>query len=305
MWLGAHIGIADGLPEAAATGRAIGCDAIQIFAKSPQMWAGPPIPEAAAEGFRAAVRSEGLRATSIHHGYLANLASPKRPMLLRSRSAFADELGRATLLGVDHLIFHPGAHLGSGRDEGIRVLVESLDEAFRAQTDRSVRVLLENSAGQGSSVGSTFSELAEVLDRLEAPDRAGVTIDTCHLFASGVDLRTPELYGRAMDRLDDELGVARVHAFHLNDAKAPLGSRLDRHENIGAGEIGLEGFRAFVNDPRWAERPAYLETPVSDDGYGAYVRDLAALRSLLKKAPETTGTPARRRGAPRRRPTPK
>ena len=282
MRLGAHIGIADGLVEAARTGRRIGCDAIQIFAKSPQMWAGPAIPPEAAAAFRDAVKAEGLLGTAVHHGYLANLASPKRPMLLRSRTAFQDELARAELLGVDHLIFHPGAHLGSGRDEGIRVLVESLDEAFRARPSAHVRVLLENSAGQGSSVASTFADLAEILRRLEDPTRAAVAIDTCHLFAAGVDFRTPETYGAMIDRLQSDLGEEQVRAFHFNDAKADLGSHLDRHENIGKGQIGLDGFRSFVNDARWADRPAYLETPYSGDDYEAYIADLAALRRLEK-----------------------
>lgn len=301
MWLGAHVGIADGLPEAVQTGRRIGCEAIQIFAKSPQMWAGPPIAAEPAAAFRAAVVAEGLKATSIHHGYLANLASPKKPMLARSRKAFLDELQRAQLLGVDHLIFHPGAHLESGREEGLKVLAESLNAAFRANEDRSVRVLLENAAGQGTTVATSFADLAEVLHRLEDPSRAGVTIDTCHLFAAGVDFRTPELYGRVMDALAADLGLEHVRAFHLNDAKAELGSHLDRHENIGKGQIGLEGFRGFVTDPRWNDRPGYLETPFLGDDYAAYIADLAALRSLTA-APSAS---AEARPASRRRPTPK
>ena len=285
MWLGAHIGIADGLAEAPRTGRRIGCDAIQIFSKSPQMWAGPPIAADAASGFKAAVEEVQLKATAVHHGYLVNLASPKKAMLARSRKTFLDEIRRAESLSADHLIFHPGAHLESGREEGIRVLVASLNAAFDATAGARVRVLLENSAGQGTSIGGNFLDLAEVLSRLDDRSRAGVAIDTCHLFASGVDFRAPELYGAAMDRLDRELGVSEVRAFHLNDAKADLGSHLDRHENIGRGLIGLEGFRPLVNDPRWASVPGYLETPMSDDDYGAYKTDLATLRSLVTDAP--------------------
>ncbi|MCI4340237.1 MAG: deoxyribonuclease IV [Thermoplasmata archaeon] len=284
MWLGAHIGIADGLAEAPRTGRRIGCEAIQIFSKSPQMWAGPPIAPEAANGFRAAVQEVGLKASAVHHGYLVNLASPKKPMLARSRTTFLDEIRRAEMLGVDHLIFHPGAHLESGREEGIRVLVESLNAAFAATAGAHVRVLLENSAGQGTSIGSTFVDLADVLGKLEDRGRAGVTIDTCHLFASGVDFRTPELYEAAMERLERELGAGEVRAFHLNDAKAELGSHLDRHENIGKGQIGTEGFRSLVNDPRWASIPGYLETPLAGDDYSAYSTDLATLRGLLAGA---------------------
>lgn len=293
MWLGAHIGIADGLAKAPSTGRQIGCDAIQIFSKSPQMWDGPPIAPEAATEFREQVRQVGLKATAVHHGYLVNLASPKKGMLGRSRKTFIDEIRRAELVGADHLIFHPGAHLDSGRDEGIRVLVESLDKAFQATPEAHVRVLLENSAGQGTSIGGAFADLAEVLHRLADPARAGVAIDTCHLFASGVDFRSPELYALAMDRLEEELGVAAVRAFHLNDAKAELGSHLDRHENIGRGQIGIEGFRPIVNDPRWAEVAGYLETPLGAAGdYAPYVADLSTLRSLVAPPAEA---PAGRR----------
>jgi len=295
VWLGAHIGSADGLAEAPGTGRRIGCDAIQIFSKSPQMWDGPPIAPEAAAGFRAAVVETGLKATAVHHGYLVNLASPKKAMLGRSRTTFVDEIRRAEMLGADGLIFHPGAHLESGREEGIRVLVESLNKAFEATAGVRVRVLLENSAGQGTSIGGTFLDLADVLRRLDDRTRAGVTIDTCHLFASGVDFRTPELYGAAVDRLDRELGLGEVRAFHLNDAKADLGSHLDRHENIGRGLIGVDGFRPLVNDPRWANVPGYLETPLTDDDYAAYATDLATLRGLV--AGPGTGPRPRRRPA--------
>jgi deoxyribonuclease IV len=280
MYLGAHIGIADGLAESARQARRIGCDSIQIFSKSPQMWAGPAVaPEAAAE-FRAAVVAERLKGSAVHHGYLANLASPKPEMLARSRGAFLDETRRAELLGVDGLIFHPGAHLGSGVDAGVRTIAESLRGALQEVPNGKVRLLLENAAGQGTTMGSTFEELAAVLDAVAAPDRLGVALDTCHLFAAGFDFRTEEGYGTLIDRIEGVLGHRRVFAFHLNDAKAPAGSHLDRHENIGRGEIGRDGFRHFVNDRRWATVPGYLETPLDDRGYDRYAEDLATLRSL-------------------------
>jgi deoxyribonuclease IV len=297
VYLGAHIGIADGLPEAVATGRALGCDAIQIFSKSPQMWDGPAIAPAAAEAFRAAVATSGLRATAVHHGYLANLASPKRPMLARSRRAFLDELRRAELLRVDALVFHPGAHLGAGVETGLATIAESLTGALAAVPEGRVRILLENAAGQGTTLGRSFEELAAVLHAVDAPDRLGVLLDTCHLFAAGFDLRTDEGYGALTDGIERVLGRATVRAFHLNDAKAELGSHLDRHENIGKGQIGTEGFRRVVNDPAWARVPGYLETPLDDDGYARYAEDLATLRSLVPGLPAPP--PAR---APRRRP---
>ena len=300
MILGAHIGIADGLAQAVRTGRAIGCDAIQIFAKSPQMWAGPPIAAAAAEEFRTAVRTEGLRATAVHHGYLINLASPKRPMLERSRKAFLDEIRRAELLGVDGLIFHPGAHLGSGSDAGLRTIAESLRRALAAVPDGRVPLLLENAAGQGTALCATFEELGTVLELVDGGRRVGVTLDTCHLFAAGTEFRTDAAYGELVDRVERVLGRGTVRAFHLNDAKAELGSHLDRHENIGRGQIGLEGFRRLVNDPRWAETPGYLETPIDDRGYDRYVEDLATLRALRETAPTTSFVAAPPRRPPRR-----
>jgi len=301
MWLGAHLGIAGGLADAVHEGRKIGCDALQIFSKSPQMWAGPAIAPAAAEGFREAVRSEGIRATAVHHGYLANLGSPKALVLRRSRAAFADELARAELLGVDALIFHPGAHLQSGVEQGLTTITESLRLALEARPEGHVRILLENAAGQGTTLGSRFEELASVLAQVNRPDRLGVTLDTCHLFAAGYDFRDATSYGRLMDELERVLGRGPVRAFHLNDAKAPLGGHLDRHENIGKGEIGLDGFRNFVTDPRWAETPGYLETPLDDRGYSRYAEDLRTLRSLLPTtaATPTAAKPARRSGSRR------
>jgi deoxyribonuclease-4 len=287
MYLGAHIGIADGLAESVRQAHRIGCDSLQIFSKSPQMWAGPAIATGPAAEFRAAIASEGLKASAVHHGYLANLGSPKPEMLARSRAAFLDEMRRAELLGVDGLIFHPGAHLGSGSDVGVRTIAESLREAIAEVPNGKVRLLLENAAGQGTTLGSTFEELATVLDAVGAPERVGIALDTCHLFAAGFDFRTPEGYGALIDRIDSGIGTRRVYAFHLNDAKAPAGSHLDRHENIGRGEIGTEGFRHFVNDRRWASVPGYLETPIDENGYDRYAEDLRTLRSLVIAGPRT------------------
>ncbi len=299
MILGAHLGIANGLPEAVLDLRAIGGEALQIFSKSPQMWSGPPIAPAAAESFRVAVREEHLRATAVHHGYLANLASPKPEILARSRAALSDEIGRAELLGVDGLVFHPGAHVGSGAETGLRTIAESLSAAIAATHDGKVRLLLENAAGQGTTLGSTFEELQTVLSAVDAPGRLGVTLDTCHLFAAGWDFRTDDGYGRLVDRIADTIGATTVRAFHLNDAKAELGSHLDRHENIGKGQIGVEGFRRILGDPRWANTPGYLETPLDEGGYGRYAEDLATLRSLVTTSVGSpTKGPARRRAAP-------
>jgi deoxyribonuclease IV len=299
MRLGAHLGISGGLAEAVVEARKIGCESLQIFSKSPQMWSGPAIAPLSAEAFRAAVKAEGIRPTAIHHGYLANLASPKPFMLKRSREAFLDEMHRAELLGVDALIFHPGAHLGSGVDKGLATIAESLRWALEKLPEGSVRLLLENAAGQGTTLGSKFEELASVLAQVDRPDRLGVTLDTCHLFAAGFDFRSERGYGELVDQVERTLGRERVRAFHLNDAKAELGSHLDRHENIGKGEVGEAGFRHLVNDPRWAETPGYLETPLDEHGYDRYAADLRTLRSLREpaEAPPPARKPARRSAA--------
>lgn len=285
MWLGAHIGTSDGLAEAARTGRSIGCDAIQIFSKSPQSWKGPPIRPELAEAFQGAVRAEKLRYTAVHHGYLTNLASPKPAMRRASRAAFLDDIDRCTLLGVDQMIFHPGAHVGSGVEAGVRQIAESLAWALAERPDSKVTILLENAAGQGTTIGSRFEELRDILDAVGARERVAVALDTCHLFAAGFDFRTPETYGEVKDRLKSTLGWKRVQAFHLNDCKAGLGSHLDRHENIGRGELGTAGFVPWLNDPTWAKTPGYLETPLTDEEYAAYATDLATLRGLLRPGP--------------------
>jgi deoxyribonuclease IV len=298
MWLGAHIGIAEGLPEAVRQGKAIGCEAIQIFSKSPQMWEGPPVAPEAAASFRAAVQDEGLHATAVHHGYLINLGTPKAFLLRRSRKAFLDEIRRAELLGVDGLVFHPGAHLGSGPGAGLRTIAESVRKALEAVPDGRVRLLLENAAGQGTALCSTLEELRDVLALIDAPDRVGVTLDACHLFAAGYDFRTPETYGGLVDRIEATIGGPSVRAFHLNDAKAPLGSHLDRHENIGRGQIGREGFAHLVGDGRWATVPGYLETPLDDHGYDRYAEDLTLLRSLAPATPSPVARRGHRPAAP-------
>lgn len=300
MILGAHLGISHGLPEAVLDLRAIDGDALQIFSKSPQMWDGPPIAPAAAERFREAVHVEGVRATAVHHGYLANLGSPKRPVLTRSRTAFRDEASRAELLGVDGLIFHPGAHVGSGVDAGLATVAESLRAALEERPEGNVRWLLENSAGQGTTLCSTFEELETVLARVDAPRRVGVALDTCHLFAAGWDLRTDEGYGALIDRIRATVGLETVRAFHLNDAKEELGSHRDRHENIGKGRLGTEGFRRLLLDPAWSDRPGYLETPLDADGsYRRYAEDLTALRTLLPSSPGGRAKPPSRSAKPR------
>jgi deoxyribonuclease-4 len=288
MFLGAHIGTSDGLAEAARTGRSIGCEAIQIFTKSPHSWKGPPVRPEAAEEFRAERANLGLQAVSVHHNYLTNLASPKNPLYFGSRTSLIEELARAEMVGADHVIFHPGAHCGSGVEAGRTRIIEALNAIFAETATKKVRLLLENAAGQGTALGSTFEELALLLDGVGDRSRVGVAIDTCHLFAAGNDFRTEEGYGSVKDAIGATIGARAVFAFHLNDSKSACGKHVDRHENIGRGEIGVDGFAHWLNDRTWAKVPGYLETPLRDDDYAAYVEDLRTLRSLLRPAPKAS-----------------
>lgn len=280
MRLGAHVSTAGGISKAPETGRSIGCEAIQIFSKSPHSWTAPPLDPTEAELFRSEVLRTGLAAVSVHHNYLTNLASPKDSNYAASRASFLDDLERSEQLGAQHLIFHPGAHIGSGPQQGIQRIAEALTWALGQAPDRKVRILLENAAGQGTTMGSTFEELAEILDRVPDQGRVGLALDTCHLFASGMDFRTDEGYGAVIDRLNATVGTARVQAFHLNDSRAGLGGHLDRHANIGRGEIGLAGFRPWLTDRRWASVPGYLETPLADAHYTIYTEELTVLRTV-------------------------
>jgi deoxyribonuclease-4 len=228
--------------------------------------------------FRANLVAHGIARAVIHANYLINLASPKKPMLKLSRAAFVDELNRAQELGVHDVIFHPGAHMGKGEAYGTRTIAESLDWCLENAEAPDVFAVLENTAGGGSTVGSTFDQIAEVIRASSHPDRLGACMDTCHAFAAGYDFRTPEGYAALVRTLEDTVGLPRVRAFHLNDSKGDLGSHADRHENIGKGKIGLEGFRFLVNEPRFAQLPGCLEYPGDDAGYR---RNLKTLRSLI------------------------
>jgi len=277
--LGAHVSIAGGLPLAPPRGRQLGCGAIQIFVKNQRQWAAPPLAPADARAFRRARRHAGLRHAFAHGSYLVNLACPDPAGWRQAVDTFTDELRRAAMLGLDALVIHPGSHLGTGVARGLDAVARAIDEALRTTRGSRVKVALENTAGAGHVLGRTFSELRAILDRLGHPRRVGVCIDTCHLFVAGYDIRTPAGYALAIAECMDLIGSGRVLAFHLNDAKAPLGSGLDRHENIGRGYLGLRPFRLLLNDRRFARVPKVLETPKEPEPT-ADLRNLATLRRL-------------------------
>jgi deoxyribonuclease-4 len=271
--------IAGGLSNAVRRGVAARCGVIQIFLKNQLRWAGPRLDDGEAGGFRRALATSGLRAACAHANYLINLATPEPDERARAVATLVDELERAERLGLPFVVLHPGSHRGVGAAAGLGQLARSLDEVAARTAGWKVRVALENTAGAGHVLCARAEELRETLDRVRQPERLVLCLDTCHLFAAGYDIRTPRKLSAVLDEFDRLVGLERVAAFHLNDSKAGLGARLDRHENIGAGRIGLPAFRYLVTHPRLAALPMVLETPKRNDGDA---RNLATLRALRR-----------------------
>ncbi|MBA3275600.1 MAG: deoxyribonuclease IV [Chloroflexia bacterium] len=277
---GSHMSASGGVDKAIARGEAIPVESLQLFAKNERQWIARPLDPDVVQRFHDEVVRTGITKLVVHDSYLINLASPKPDILEKSIPAFTDELQRCDLLGIPYLVTHPGAHTGSGVDAGIARFAQSLNEIFEAMPESKTLTLLETTAGQGTTLGRTFEEIAAIIDLVEDKARVGVCMDTCHIFAAGYDYRTPELYAATMAQFDSTVGLDRLKVLHLNDSKNPLGSNKDRHDHIGAGEIGLEGFRQFVNDPRLNGLPGILETEKDDAGENDR-RNIAMLRSLV------------------------
>jgi deoxyribonuclease-4 len=280
MWLlGAHMSVAGGHALAIDRATAFNMTACQIFTKNANQWNAKPIAPEAAESFRTAVAASEIGFVVAHDSYLINLASPDETLRQRSIAALGDELQRCAQLGVPWLVTHPGAHMGAGVDEGVGRVASALNQLFDALPDLGVTVLLETTAGQGTSLGRSFEELAMILALVEDQTRVGVCFDTCHVFAAGYDIRETEVYATTMQAFEDSIGLDRLRLFHLNDSKKGLGARVDRHAHIGEGELGKEAFRLLLNDERFAGHPGILETPKGDDGEEDR-RNLATLSGL-------------------------
>lgn len=279
MLLGAHVSISGGLDKAPERGRNLTCDCMQIFSKNQMQWRAKPLDLGEAERFRESSKTHGITETVIHDSYLINLCSPDKALLKQSREAFLEEMVRAKHLGVRNLIFHPGAHMGSGEVEGLKRIAESMNWARAESGSGDVQLVLEITAGQGSVLGHSFEQLATVIGLLDDQKNAGVCLDTCHAYAAGYDLRTRNGYRQTLGRFDEVLGMDRLRALHLNDSKAKQGSRLDRHEAIGKGFLGLECFKNIMSDKRLGKIPMVLETP---GGEGSYKEELKVLRSLAE-----------------------
>ncbi len=277
---GAHVSVSGGVDTAFSRGERFAMDAIQVFTKNQRQWIAKPLGEAEVERWYEERGRTGITSVVTHASYLINLASPKDDLRQKSMTAFQDELERCETLGIPGLVVHPGSHTGSGEEAGLAAVADSLNRIHDAAPHLRVLTLLETTAGQGTNLGRTFEALAAIIDQVEAKDRIGICLDTCHIFAAGYDFRTDETYAATMRDFDEILGIDRLKAIHLNDSKFPLGSNRDRHEHIGEGEIGLEAFRNLVNDPRLAGLPGLLETEKGDDD-AFDGKNLATLRGLV------------------------
>lgn len=309
--LGAHMSIAGGLHKAVEAAAALGMETVQIFTHSPSQWAVKPVAPAEKGAlrdgrsltknnnhwrakplsdeeitlFQTAIRETGIRLPCAHDSYLINLASPDDELWQKSLNAFTGELERAESLGLTGVVMHPGSFVDSTEEQGLARIITGLDEVHRRTAGFRVQTWLEVTAGQGTNLGYRFEHLATILQRATHSERFGICIDTCHLFAAGYGLRTEAEYRSTFEEFDDKIGMKWIRAFHLNDSKKGQGSRVDRHEHIGEGCLGLEPFRFVLNDPRFAALPMYLETKKEKrDGEEMDAANLRVLKSLIAPA---------------------
>ena len=282
--LGAHQSIAGGYYKAVETAAELGMDCVQIFTKNNNQWKGKPLTDVDINLFREAVARTGIRMPCAHDSYLINLASPDEALWTRSLDAFVVELERAEALGLAGVVMHPGSCVGASEEDSIARVVNGLAKAIDQTDGDSVEIWIEATAGQGSSLGHRFEHLRAILDGLEMHPRVGICIDSCHLFAAGYPLSLPSEYAETMRQFDEIVGIDRIRAFHLNDSKRELGSRVDRHEHIGKGHLGREAFRNILNDKRFAGIPMYMETPKGTaNGRSFDATNLATLRRLADR----------------------
>ena len=259
--LGAHMSIAGGMPEAIRRGESIGCTAIQVFLKNNNQWKGKIISGEEAGKFRADLKNSSIEVVFAHDSYLINLGSKDDVLYKKSVDAMVDEVERAELLGVPFIVIHPGSHLGEGEEWGLKRIAEGVNEVFARTSKAKAIIAFENTAGQGTNLGYKFEHLATLRDLVKDKSRTGFCLDTCHLFASGYDIRDEKSYEETMKKFDSIAGRKNLLAIHINDIKGELGCRVDRHEHIGKGRLGLEAFRQVMNDPHLANVPKVLETP--------------------------------------------
>jgi deoxyribonuclease IV len=284
--------IAGGLHLALHRGRDVGCSVVQVFLKNQRQWKARPLTDVDVTSWQVARRATGIRMAFAHATYLINLAAPDEAEWTNAVEAFHAELERAEALALPFVVIHPGSHRGAGVEQGIARVVRAVDELVARTAGYGVRIVLENSAGGGHTLGRSPRELAAVLDRAAHPERLGVCLDTCHLFAAGFDIRSQEGYERLVGECQVTIGLAAIVAFHLNDSRAPFASSRDCHEHIGRGQLGLGLFRRLLNDRRFTRVPKVLETPKEPEP-AMDIRNLATLRRLIRR-PASPSARARR-----------
>ena len=281
MLLGAHMSVSGGLSTAFERAQSIGINTMQVFTKNQNRWEQKPASPEEIERWFKSQEATGIRPVVSHAAYLLNLGTPVDALWEKSINALVDELTRAEQLGILGVVLHPGAHMDSGEAAGVACIIAGLDRAHEATAGYKTLTLIETTAGQGSALGYRFEQLQAMLGGVRTPERVGICFDTCHVFAAGYDIRTPETYAATMADFDRLVGIERIKCFHFNDSKKGLGQRVDRHDAIGTGMLGLTAFANLLNDARFAAVPMILETPKSEDMHED-VENLRVLRSLIR-----------------------
>ncbi|MEA3313347.1 MAG: deoxyribonuclease IV [Caldisericota bacterium] len=279
MILGAHVSIAGGVSNAPLRAKHIGCDTMQIFSKNQMRWHIPPLDKSEIEKFHSNIKATKIIPGTVHSSYLVNLAAPDDTTHQKSILDLSKELERAEILGIPYVVFHPGAHKGKGEKYALDKIINSIDKIFGLSKAKTTMLLLETTAGEGTNIGYKFEHLAYIMQHSGIPERIGICVDTCHIFAAGYDIRDKSAYNETINAIEEIIGLNRLKAIHLNDSERKLASRVDRHAEIGMGEIGLKAFEFFVNDERLKEILGILEVPGDESGYK---KNLQILRSLIK-----------------------
>ena len=281
--LGAHMSIVGGVSQALRRGMETGCDVIQLFTKNAMQWRARPLTQDDRAAFQQARHETQVRPIAVHDSYLINLASLDERLYGRSLEALWEEMQRTESLGIPYLVLHPGSHRGDGEQQGIDRIARGINLIHQQGAEMKVMILMETTAGQGATLGNRFEHFARIIERIGEDKRVGVCLDTCHIFAAGYDISTLGGYEATLEEFDRVIGLARLKVIHLNDSKAAAGTRVDRHEHIGKGSLGLDVFRRLLQDPRLAHLPFILETPKgkTPDGEDWDCVNLRTLRELL------------------------
>jgi deoxyribonuclease-4 len=279
--LGAHTSVAGGVSKGIILAEKLNFTAIQIFSKNNNRWEAKPLDPLEVEKFKSLWKESNIKFIVVHDSYLINLCAKDENNLKKSRDAFVDELERCETLGIKHLNFHPGAHGGQGEEDGLKIIAESLNIVHQRTEDLNVSSMIELTAGQGTNLGYKFEHIAKIIELVDNPERITACIDTAHIFAAGYNIKDKLEYEKVISDFDSIIGLEKLQCFHINDSKKELGSRVDRHEHIGQGYIGLEGFRNIMNDERLAHIPKILETPKGKEQLED-LENIKVLKSLIK-----------------------